>query len=362
MTTSSSALPPLYAAWMESLLQAPVPAESNATCSACAMVVSEESGEPGFNPATKCCTFLPDIWNFLAGAVLLDDSPEAARGRATLEARIDARVAVTPLGLRRSPTYALLYGAGPQAFGQSRALRCPHYIDERGGLCGVWRHRESTCATWYCKFERGIVGREFWAQLHQLLRAAEESVSAWCLLELGVDGAALARMYPPHTRHHPPKITGRDLDADPSPADVQAVWGSWLGREREFYSACARLVAALTWNDVVRISGTELAIYARLTQDAFARHADVAAPQRPIGALVQITPRGDVARLATYSTMDMLEVPPVLATLLSEFDGRPLDESLAAIRERHGVVVGPSLVRKLTDFGILRDAARPAAS
>lgn len=359
----AASLPPLYAAWMDDLLQAPIPAETNATCDDCAMVVPPDAdGDPGFSPATKCCTFLPDLWNFLVGGVLLDEHPDAARGRATVEARIDRGLGVTPLGLRRPATYQILYDSSPLAFGNSKALLCPHYMDEEGGLCGVWRHRESTCTTWFCKFVRGAVGRDFWANLHQLLRAAEESLSAWCLLELGVDHAALARLYKPYVRFLPPKVTGRDMDGEPEPAELEAVWGPWRGREREFYRECARLVAPLTWSDVVRISGAELGIFARLTQAAYQRLISDAVPEHPVTALVQITPRGpNVSRLATYSGMDLLNVPPVVATMLPYFDGRPTATALADIRQHLGVVVQPSLVRKLTDFGVLRDAGATGA-
>src|SRR3954463_5095020 len=117
---TSASLPPLYAAWVRDLLPAPIPAEENATCDACAMTEQPEgNGEHSYNPATKCCTYLPEIWNFLAGGVLLDEHEDAVRGRATLEARIDRGVGVTPRGLLRSPTYDLLYASSPLSFGRS---------------------------------------------------------------------------------------------------------------------------------------------------------------------------------------------------------------------------------------------------
>ncbi len=339
------------------MLASPIPAEANATCDACAMVVPEGESEPGYNPSTKCCTFLPDVWNFLAGAVLLDDSPESARGRATVEARIDHGVGITPLGLRRTNTYRLLYHSSPDLFGHSLSMRCPHYIDEAGGLCGVWRHRESTCTTWFCKFVRGSVGREFWTNLHQLLRTAEESLSAWCLLELGVDQGMLALLYPPFVAERPPVISALDIDGEPNAAALRELWGKWHGRERDLYRECATLVARLTWSDVLRIGGAKLDVFARLTHAAHERLTSDALPELPTTALVQISPRGKGrVRLATYSGTDALEVPAVLATILAEFDGRPIDEALEAVRKNHGVSVGPSLVRKLTDFGVLRDA------
>lgn len=350
-------LPPRYAAWMNDLLGAPIPAEVNATCGSCAMVVPAGAEQPGFSAATKCCTFLPDLWNFLVGGVLLDEDPDAARGRASVEERIARGVAVTPLGLFRPPPYQILYDNSREAFGKNKSMLCPHYIDEQGGLCGVWRHRESTCTTWFCKFVRGAVGKEFWAQQHQVLRAAEEAVSAWCLVELGVDQAAMEQLFRPYRKTRDVKVTAHDLDGEPSLRDLRRAWGGWLGREREFYVECARLVAPLAWEDVLRLGGVELGIYAALTRRAHARLLDQAIPVQPVAALVQIMPRGaGRVRLTTYSEMDALDVPAAAASILSYFDGRPTLDALDDIERHEGIRVTPSLVRKLTDFGVLRDA------
>ena len=64
-------------------------------------------------------------------------------------------VGVTPLGLARPPVQHLLYRHGRErGFGQSVALLCPHYLGDSGG-CGIWRHRNGVCATWFCKHTRG---------------------------------------------------------------------------------------------------------------------------------------------------------------------------------------------------------------
>jgi hypothetical protein len=356
-----AALPPLYAGWLDQLLDGPIPGETNATCDSCAMLVPESSDgtatDPGYNPETKCCTYMPELWNFLVGRILTDEHPDAAVGRATVEARIDNSPVVTPLGLGRSHTYKLLYSTGGgDTFGQSRSLRCPHYINERGGLCGVWRHRESTCATWFCKYVRGKVGFDFWANLHQLLRATENTLAGWALLELGMDRSALAHIYEPHRDVLRAKLTGRDVDGAPNPVDRQAAWGNWRGREREFFQECARLVSPLSWNDVQRIGGAPLAIYAGLVRDAYAKLMSDEIPARPIAALVQITPRGrDRVRIATYSGIDALEMPASVANLISYFDGRPVAETVDEISRTEGVIVDPSFIRKLADFGVMRD-------
>src|SRR5664279_5381727 len=104
-TTKSTSLPPLYAGWIEDLLGGTTPQETRATCSDCAMVqrAGEHKDEQQvfFNPELKCCTYLPDLANFLVGNILRDSSPEIAEGRASVERRLDAKVAVTPLAIYR---------------------------------------------------------------------------------------------------------------------------------------------------------------------------------------------------------------------------------------------------------------------
>src|SRR5215469_6021872 len=197
----SSPLPPLYTAWMDQILAGPIPGETNATCEQCAMCPQPGNSTPGsplfFNPRTKCCTYMPRLPNFLAGRLLADDDPDpdATKGRATIETRIEKGIAVTPLGLYPDPVHSLLYQRSPDAFGQSLTLRCPHYIEE-SGHCGVWKHRESTCATWFCKHVRGAVGMRFWHAVQHLLGAVEESLAQWCVSELDVGTQALQLLFP----------------------------------------------------------------------------------------------------------------------------------------------------------------------
>jgi hypothetical protein len=353
-----ASLPALFAGWTDDIFGGQIPNESSATCESCAMVVDDDPhGERGFSAATKCCTFVPDLWNFLAGAVLLDDDPAMAKGRASVDARIARGVGVTPLGLRRNPAYQLVYDGAHDSFGHSKAMLCPHYLPENGGLCGVWRHRESTCTTWFCKFTRGAVGREFWLQYQQLLRHVEESLVAWSLLELGLDAKSLAHLFHPMRIRTTSKVSARDVDDEVDPRLIDLAWGTWRGREHELYIACARLVAPLSWADVERIGGAQLAVYERLARDAYAQLTSDDVPAKPTRALVQITPRADGrVRLATYSKTDELDVPSVVMNVLPYFDGRPLDETLAAIRRAERMEVDPSLVRKLTDFGVLRES------
>ncbi len=98
-------LPPLYDKWIRELLGRGVPREERATCEACPMVDDSSSSEiklGRFSSLTKCCTYTPELPNFLAGMVLADNEPATETGRATLRARIERRIAITPLFSRHS--------------------------------------------------------------------------------------------------------------------------------------------------------------------------------------------------------------------------------------------------------------------
>ncbi len=180
--------PPLYTPWLHDLLSGVLPAEeSKATCDNCVMCQAGETTSPGvfFDPSVRCCTYQPAIPNYLVGRILRDRDPALAAGRATVERRIEARMAVTPWGLDQSRGFRLLYDNGRAHFGRAPGLRCPHYIDSEAGTCGIWRHRPGVCATWFCKHERGKIGFEFWKQLAHLLREMERELGLWCVLELG---------------------------------------------------------------------------------------------------------------------------------------------------------------------------------
>src|SRR5689334_23221482 len=90
----SPVLPPLFDRWIRELLPGPIPVETKATCSSCAMLPPEgearSRGEQFYAADTKCCTYPPELANFLVGRVLSDDGDDAAPGRRTVEERIDS--------------------------------------------------------------------------------------------------------------------------------------------------------------------------------------------------------------------------------------------------------------------------------
>jgi hypothetical protein len=308
-----------------------------------------------FDPAVKCCTYVPRLHNFLVGRILSDNDPLAGPGRATVENRLRQRVAVTPLGLGLPAVFTLLYDQSRGAFGRSRSLRCPHYIEE-GGRCGIWRNRNSTCATWFCKHVRGKVGQTFWKDsLHHLLRVVERDLARWCVLEIELDDDALRHLVAdPSWAGGVETVTGESIDNRVEEESYARFWGGWRGREADFFIRCAELVSPLSWNDVLAISGPEARACAHLTRQAYGRLISDEIPAALIvGEMEIVQMQHETARINTYNAYDPLDVPGVVIALLHCFDGRPTQEAVASIADQTGIQLDISLIRKMVDFGLL---------
>src|SRR5260221_469601 len=115
----------------------------------------------------------------MTGTLLLDEERGGTiprRGRdprliarpAPTPKRVASRVAVDPMGVHPPAAYTLLYDRARGAFGRASSLRCPLY-DAPTGACTVWRHREATCSTWFCKYVAGADGRQFWTAVKTYL-------------------------------------------------------------------------------------------------------------------------------------------------------------------------------------------------
>lgn len=349
-------LPILYSRWMRELLKDRVGGEPEATCDDCAMCPSRGStpgvSELHFNPVSKCCTYIPELPNYIVGRILSDPDPALTHGRDTVRARLQAGAGVTPLGIAQPVTFELLYKNAPGLFGRSQTIRCPHYIED-GGRCGVWRHRPSVCATWHCKHERGAVGKTFWRALHQLLCAVQRALARWCVMDL--PPSVLSVLFPPLQSPGTGRaLEAADIDGVMNPRIYAATWGDLKGREEEFYRSCARKVDALTWKDVRRIGGSELEILERLLLAAWKDLRSTDLPDRLRPGSVRVTPLSPgTTRVLSYSELDPIELPSELMDVLGYFDGRPTDDALAAIAQERGLEIERDLLRQLVDFQVL---------
>jgi hypothetical protein len=337
----------LYTAWIDQLLAGPIPAETKATCENCAMLPQGEplAGGVYFHPTTRCCTFQPALANYRAGLILADDDTGLAAGRHTVESRLAARIAVTPLGMNPSARFLLLYENASGAFGRGPELGCPHQIE---GQCGIWAHRPATCTTWFCKHVRGATGFEFWKDLGRLLNEVDSQLGLWCAVEMGIEVEQLARLL----ESRPMDAT--DLGAAIPDSVYRRFWGSWVGREAEFYRACAELVRPLAWDEITRICGPRLGILSRMVLDRYRKVTSEEPLESPRVGLIQIERIvGGKYSAVTYSPYDRLKISAELAAVLPHFDGRPVGTVVEEIRTQRGIRIDPALVRRMADFRVL---------
>ena len=345
-------LTPIFDRWLGELFDSPIPDETEATCSDCAMRPPESGPRDGsaiYFTEDKCCTYFPTLHNYLAGGVLADAAPEAAPGKAALERLLAARIGVSPLAVAAPPPYWPLYHSSNQSFGRSKALRCPYFQVETGA-CGVWRHRESTCATWFCKHDRGAVGLAFWGAVRTLLSSVEDAVAMHCLVELDVGHEALAALL---AGSGEPSAT--EIDGDVDLPSYTRKWGRWLGREREFFVRSQEIAAGLPWQSALALSGVKGRAQALLARDAHALLLSTEAPLVPLRlgrfSVTQASPTA--LKLQTYREYDLLEVPPSLYAALRRFDGRPTGAVVAEVALQEGLDLTNDVLRMLADFEVL---------
>ena len=358
--TTNSPLPPLYAGWFDDLLGGAIPFESRATCSDCAMCDSNAEAPTTrklFDPQTKCCTYLPLLPNYLVGMILSDEDPSMAAGRTSVERRLQEGLAVSPLGLERPAKLSVQYlHLETEAFGRAPSLQCPHYVNEQGGLCGIWKYRNSVCSTWFCKYVRGVVGRYFWGRATQLLTAIEGELSRWCVVQLDLADSALGFLLEPSvTRGQTSNLTLEDVNGQVEPERQRRDWANWYGREREFYLECAKLVAHLTWSEVLAICGPDVQLRSRLTRNAYGKLIAEKIPERlKMGSFTVV--KADKEFYSVYSSamgFDSFQLSQRVMRLLPYFDSRPTNEIVGEIVEKERMRFTPALLRRLVDFSIL---------
>lgn len=356
-------VPRMYRHLLTEALALPTPPERRATCDRCAMCAPDGSSAPSpayYAPDAKCCTFHPTLPPYAVGGILLSRDPRDAEGRARLIERIDSRIGVTPFGILPPPKTVVLQRVGGLGFGRAQALLCP-YFDRAEASCTVWSHRDAVCSTWFCKHERGRDGLDFWRELRRYLARVESVLSAHALHELGWDAERLAA--------GPPATTELDAsaldDAPPSDAAYAALWGSWVGRERELYEETYRKVAALDADAFERLGGLELRLALERLQ---ARHRAMTDPTLPDplvknpGMRIERAPDGAVV-VTAYVASDPIRLRKAVWDALDHFDGHAANEAVMdAIAAAAGFRFSRELLRGLYHHRILVGPAEARAT
>ena len=350
-------LPALYGAFFPELFQREIPEETYATCSTCTMLPKDDGQDflerYYYSKDTKCCTYMPDIPNYLVGALLADKQPALDEGRRRMRRQIANGVGVTPRGVGPSARYQLLYReASREAFGRSRFLRCPYLLEETGG-CGVWQFRAAVCSTWFCKYRAGEHGLVFWDTLRDWLGIVQHDLSTYVLLQLGIDE--------PWRKTDPKGKSGlspEDIDEVRDPKVYQRYWGDWVGREEECFLEAFRIVQALTADDFERLLGVRQQAYVKKLERCLKRVVSPRPPQRPLRNPDLC--RGPVVDGKIYVRVEQTwySLPEVAWRLLDYFDGnRDLADVLAEIDEKEDIVISEGLIIAMFQQQILLDGS-----
>ena len=343
-----TSLPRRYQRWLDGLVGEELPRERRATCHDCVMCGdrAESEGvapELRFDAEVKCCSFYPRLPNYLVGAILDDPTTDARFGLAVIRRRVRAREAATPLGLFVSPAEARRYdqmrGAG--AFGRVRDVRCPFLTDET--RCGIWQNRNGVCATYFCRHDDRAQGHRLWESVLALVNRIERALARWCVIELA-DARALDELFDAEgegRRLERFELHGAVTDEGViAPSLAARLWGEWLGREEDFYRACAAKVDPLDVEAVRAIGGVEVMLGARRVREAAVARGRRSLPRVLCHKVTHaVAVEGGVALYGSRAPYDPLRVSGAVAEALAAFDGRPTREVLDTLQTERGVTL-----------------------
>ncbi len=272
LSKTNTVLSPLYAKWMDQLLDKQLESEKLADCLDCPMCKEQNESnnevEIQFQTVVKCCTYYPALPNYLVGQILEDNSI-SSEVIDIISLKIDEYSGVTPLGVSTKSSDVEKYKSisKNRKFGKADGeVRCPYYVDQKSGLCGIRHYRNSVCSTWFCKHNEGLASLYMWDAIRRLLSHIEESLSNWCLLELEVEEDVLDMLCKKDS------LVWEQLKADTVDLHLhKSAWGKFEGNKLEFYKQCGHIVNKLNWSDIESICGPKLKIFAksvRLSQES----------------------------------------------------------------------------------------------
>jgi hypothetical protein len=361
MTTAEtlrSVMAPSYQPLLPEFFDRPTIVETRASCSNCAMCDRGDTpagvSATHFHPDIKCCTYHPTLPNYLVGALLADPDPQWEEGQRRVREKIGQRVGVTPHWLAPPRKHGVLLDAARRSsFGRSKALVCPYY---NGGLCSIWKHRESVCSTFFCKYDSAARGFTFWDGLKRYLSGVEQMLTAYAVSQVGPQ---LREPFVPRGT-----LTQADLEDRPPPETEYAeYWGNWLGREADFYIACHRAVATLdrqSFAELQRVSpelGTQLETLGQ-------HYGNLLKPRRALKLMlnpqIESVAARDGVMVTAYHRYDPLFLNQALRDALDLLrPGETVETMKARLLREHELEFTDDLIGLLEDYRVLVSPKEP---
>ncbi|CAM2008728.1 hypothetical protein APED_18905 [Acanthopleuribacter pedis] len=320
--------------------------EALATCRDCAMC----RPNPGrhkiatYQPHLKCCTFYPDLPNYLVGALLSDTDPATAEGQKRVRNLIQQRSGVSPYGVNAPLLRELLYAhAGGDAFGNSETLLCPYFHRENHN-CSIWRYRNAVCSTFFCKYNDGRAGEAFWQSVKEYLGFVQGLLSEVALERLNFPSNALPANPMKRLVGRNTRLSAADLDGRVDDATWYKLWGDYAGREDAFFIACYREISQLTPDDLATLGGFEERRHAAKVQAA-KRAVDY--PQLPPvlhrNPSVRIHEERE-QHIVVEGFNGLTEMPILLWRFIQTCSGEETEQTIAAFETKHGLEIEEDLI------------------
>lgn len=206
-----------------------VPAERMIDCANCNMVHTH-----GYRMDTKCCSYFPQIPNYMLGLALKDPRSRALVERVIADGHALPEGTVQNLSALRVATAEYV----ANRFGKSERLRCPFL--SATGECGIYAFRGAVCAAFFCVNDHGDAGDRFWEDFQNVIRQVEVILSQRAMTSAGIDS----------TRYHG-QLDGM-VDRIEEMVDTgtggaagwvrEELFGEFFGNEPAFFEACADYV------------------------------------------------------------------------------------------------------------------------
>jgi Fe-S-cluster containining protein len=354
MKTIKQELPEIYNNIFPSFFNNVLPAEELATCDNCAMVQSHEStntNENYYAPNLKCCTFYPTIPNYLIGAILNSNDKMFEHGQNVIKKLIEKGSNVFPTGIHQPKDYKLLYdAASTRGFGKSKALLCPFY-NKTLNNCSIWKYRNSTCSTFFCKYVNGKDGNDFYLSLKEYLQNTETAISNYILLKQGFTSTEIIELRE-HVKNN--KITHFDLDGRKNIHQYTNHWKAFDGKEIEFYIESYKIASELNEKDFTEIGGIDLEIKLGKAEKAYKSMINPVLPEKLL-----VNPDLSVFKTPdnNYKINNAFEISEDLYNSILFFDGYTSNiDTLKEIEEKLGLELDEELLVSLFQNRILIDS------
>lgn len=206
------------------------PQEQQATCMNCPEIKTSN-----FRPDYRCCTFQPKIFNFNLGSALTIGSKATQK---TISEMIDKRW-ITPEGLIATPARWKLFleDKENQLFGKSNQVLC-EFLNKDTRYCNIYDYRNAPCSTFFCRHDHGQLGEQFWNSLMVYVNQIEHALSQWIMQNLGYKNQEYFGILDSQMTEY----DWFNLQELGWPENIyNALWGSYLGREKEFLTECSNI-------------------------------------------------------------------------------------------------------------------------